>query len=79
MKALQEEKEKLRESIEELEQSVTRLQRQIADVKGDEAKAKEMLKECEVRLAGPQPRSGSRGPFFFPASVVLEAEGDLLS
>ncbi|XP_034516817.1 cingulin-like protein 1 isoform X3 [Ailuropoda melanoleuca] len=47
VKALQEEKEKLRESIEELEQSVTRLQRQIADVKGDEAKAKEMLKECE--------------------------------
>ncbi|XP_045644345.1 cingulin-like protein 1 isoform X2 [Ursus americanus] len=51
VKALQEEKEKLRESIEELEQSVARLQRQIADMKGDEAKAKEMLKKCERNLS----------------------------
>ncbi|XP_045305572.1 cingulin-like protein 1 isoform X4 [Leopardus geoffroyi] len=47
VKALQEENEKLRRSIEELEQSVARLQRQIADMKCDEAKAKEMLKKCE--------------------------------
>ncbi|XP_027956126.1 cingulin-like protein 1 isoform X1 [Eumetopias jubatus] len=47
VKALQEENEKLRESIAELEQSVARLQRQIADMKGDEAKAKEMLKKGE--------------------------------
>nr|XP_060474387.1 cingulin-like protein 1 isoform X4 [Panthera onca] len=47
VKALQEENEKLRRSIEELEQTVARLQRQIADMKCDEAKAKEMLKKCE--------------------------------
>uniref|UniRef100_A0ABI7Y3F9 Myosin tail domain-containing protein n=1 Tax=Felis catus TaxID=9685 RepID=A0ABI7Y3F9_FELCA len=47
VKALQEENEKLRRSIEELEQSVARLQRQIADMKCDEAKAKEMLRKCE--------------------------------
>ncbi|XP_040348743.1 cingulin-like protein 1 isoform X5 [Herpailurus yagouaroundi] len=47
VKVLQEENEKLRRSIEELEQSVARLQRQIADMKCDEAKAKEMLKKCE--------------------------------
>ncbi|XP_030173958.1 cingulin-like protein 1 isoform X3 [Lynx canadensis] len=47
VKALQEENEKLRRSIEELEQSVARLQRQIADMKCDEAKAKEMLKKYE--------------------------------
>ena len=56
VKALQEENEKLRRSIEELEQSVARLQRQIADMKCDEAKAKEMLRKCEVRLTGPQAR-----------------------
>ncbi|XP_058397663.1 cingulin-like protein 1 isoform X2 [Diceros bicornis minor] len=50
MKALQEENEKLRRSIGELECGVARLQRQIADVKGDEAKAKETLKKCEVEL-----------------------------
>uniref|UniRef100_A0ABI7Y3U2 Myosin tail domain-containing protein n=1 Tax=Felis catus TaxID=9685 RepID=A0ABI7Y3U2_FELCA len=50
VKALQEENEKLRRSIEELEQSVARLQRQIADMKCDEAKAKEMLRKCERNL-----------------------------
>lgn len=59
MKALQEENERLRKSLGELECSVARLQRQIADAKGDEAKAKELLKKCEVRLSGPLPGFGS--------------------
>lgn len=54
VKALQEENEKLRRRVEELEQSIARLERQIADLKCDEAKAKEVLKKCEVRLAGSQ-------------------------
>lgn len=52
VKALQEENQKLRASIEELECTVARLQRQVADLQGDEAKAKEMLKKFEVRLSG---------------------------
>ena len=32
---------------------VARLQRQLADLQDDEAKAKETLKKCEVRLSGP--------------------------
>lgn len=50
MKALQEENERLRKSLGELECSVARLQRQIADAKGDEAKAKELLKKCEAEM-----------------------------
>ncbi|XP_059861892.1 cingulin-like protein 1 isoform X4 [Delphinus delphis] len=46
-KALQEENEKLRESIHELERTVARLQRQVVDLQGDEAKAKEMLKKYQ--------------------------------
>ena len=53
VKALQEENEKLRGRVEELERTVARLQRQLADLQDDEAKAKETLKKCEVRLAGP--------------------------
>lgn len=53
VKALQEENEKLQSTLGELEQSVARLQRQVADTKGDEAKAKETLKKYEVRLAEP--------------------------
>ena len=53
VKALQEENEKLRGSVEELERTVARLQRQLADLQDDEAKAKETLKKCEVRLSGP--------------------------
>ncbi|XP_070127090.1 cingulin-like protein 1 isoform X2 [Equus caballus] len=50
MKALQEENERLRKSLGELECSVARLQRQIADARGDEAKAKELLKKCEAEM-----------------------------
>ena len=57
-KALQEENEKLRGSIQELERTAARLQRQVADLQGDEAKAKEMLKKYQVRLAGPRPQAG---------------------
>ncbi|XP_016015930.2 cingulin-like protein 1 [Rousettus aegyptiacus] len=49
-KALQEENEKLQRSLGELEQSVARLQRQVADMKGDEAKAKETLKKYEGEI-----------------------------
>ncbi|EPY83441.1 cingulin-like protein [Camelus ferus] len=47
VKALQEESEKLRACVGELEQTVARLHRQIADMKGDEAKVKEKLKKFE--------------------------------
>ncbi|XP_072818448.1 cingulin-like protein 1 [Vicugna pacos] len=47
VKALQEESEKLRACVGELERTVARLHRQIADMKGDEAKVKEKLKKFE--------------------------------
>lgn len=55
MKALEAENEKLRISLAGLEQSVARLQRQVADLKDDEAKAKEALRKHEVRLWAPCP------------------------
>uniref|UniRef100_A0A452VGK5 Cingulin like 1 n=1 Tax=Ursus maritimus TaxID=29073 RepID=A0A452VGK5_URSMA len=84
VKALQEEKEKLRESIEELEQSVARLQRQIADMKGDEAKAKEMLKKCEresrqLEEALVQARKGEREATSVRRSLESELEDRNLS
>ncbi|XP_036136226.1 cingulin-like protein 1 [Molossus molossus] len=50
VKALEEENERLRGSRGELEQSVARLQRQIADLHGDEAKAKDTLKKYEGEM-----------------------------
>ncbi|PNJ55121.1 CGNL1 isoform 4 [Pongo abelii] len=50
VKLLQEENEKLQGRSEELERRVAQLQRQIEDLKGDEAKAKEMLKKYEGEI-----------------------------
>ncbi|XP_046316741.1 cingulin-like protein 1 isoform X2 [Marmota monax] len=49
-KALKEENEKLRERIGELERRMAQLQRQMEDVKGDEAQAKETLKKCQGEM-----------------------------
>ncbi|XP_071464411.1 cingulin-like protein 1 isoform X2 [Marmota flaviventris] len=49
-KALKEENEKLRERIGELEWRMAQLQRQMEDVKGDEAQAKETLKKCQGEM-----------------------------
>ncbi|XP_054522943.1 cingulin-like protein 1 isoform X3 [Pan troglodytes] len=51
VKLLQEENEKLQGRSEELERRVAQLQRQIEDLKGDEAKAKETLKNYEGNLS----------------------------
>ncbi|XP_045386020.1 cingulin-like protein 1 [Lemur catta] len=50
VKLLQEENEKLQGRIGELERRVAQLQRQIDDMKGDEAKAKETLKKYEGEI-----------------------------
>lgn len=81
-KALQEENEKLRESVHELERTVARLQRQVADLQGDEAKAKEMLKKYQVRLAGPRAQAWQCRillSYVTKNTATGEAERDLLS
>ncbi|KAK2103091.1 hypothetical protein P7K49_016947 [Saguinus oedipus] len=50
VKLLREENEKLQGRNEELERRVAQLQRQIEDLKGDESKAKEMLKKYEGEI-----------------------------
>ncbi|KAM8783278.1 cingulin-like protein 1 [Rhynchonycteris naso] len=47
VQALEEENKRLQGSLAELEQSAAQLQRQLADIKGDEAKVKETLKKYE--------------------------------
>lgn len=49
-KALKEENEKLQGRIVELECRAAQLQRQMEDVKGDEAQAKERLRKCESEV-----------------------------
>lgn len=49
-KALKEENEKLQGRIVELERRAAQLQRQMEDVKGDEAQAKETLRKCESEV-----------------------------
>lgn len=61
-KALKEENEKLQGRIAELERRLAQLQKQMEDVKGDEAHAKETLHKCEVRLLGSWPECGSLYP-----------------
>nr|XP_021521869.1 cingulin-like protein 1 isoform X2 [Aotus nancymaae] len=51
VKLLREENEKLQGRSEELERRVARLQRQIEDMKGDEAEAKETLEKYERNLS----------------------------
>lgn len=49
-KVLKEENEKLQGRIAELERRAAQLQRQMEDVKGDEAQAKETLRKCESEV-----------------------------
>lgn len=60
--ALKEENEKLQGRIAELECRLVQLQKQMEDVKGGEAHAKETLHKCEVRLLGSWPECGSLDP-----------------
>lgn len=78
VKTLQEENEKLQRTLGELEQSVARLQRQVADMKGDEAKAKETLKKYEVRLAGPHAPLGQLLTLLFCVSGLRSGKGFII-
>lgn len=60
--ALKEENGKLQGRIAELECRLVQLQKQMEDVKGGEAHAKETLHKCEVRLLGSWPECGSLDP-----------------